>query len=74
MWLDLGCGGSPRGQVNLDLFYGDKTPHTVQIIDPKEIKNFTIVSVIYIIVLLNRHQLFRNRSQNFGSDKIQLIV
>lgn len=41
MWLDLGCGGSPRGNFNLDLFHGD-SPHTVQKIDAKKINNFTL--------------------------------
>jgi hypothetical protein len=41
MWLDLGCGGSPRGDVNLDLFFGD-SPHTVQKIDHRKISNFSI--------------------------------
>lgn len=44
MWLDLGCGGSPRGDVNLDLFTDDDSPHTTQLIDPKEINNFVIGS------------------------------
>ncbi len=47
MWLDLGCGGSPRGDVNLDLFQGT-SPHTVQIIDPKLINNFTSGSAEYL--------------------------
>lgn len=41
MWLDLGCGGSPRGDVNLDLFFGE-SPHTIQKIDHKKINNFSI--------------------------------
>jgi len=39
-WLDIGCGGMPKGTVNLDLFQGE-SPHTTQVINPKEINNFT---------------------------------
>lgn len=37
----MGCGGSPRGNYNLDLFH-EVSPHTVQKIEPKKISNFTI--------------------------------
>lgn len=41
MMLDVGCGSSPKGDVNMDLFY-TRSPHTSKIIEPKEIKNFVI--------------------------------
>lgn len=41
MNIDIGCGGSPKGDVNIDLFY-KKSPHTSMIIKPKKIKNFVI--------------------------------
>jgi len=46
MWIDFGCGGSPRGDVNVDQYY-DESPHTNQKINPKKIKNFIIGSAEY---------------------------
>jgi len=43
MWIDFGCGGSPRGDVNIDRYY-EESPDTTQKIHPKEIKNFIIAS------------------------------
>jgi len=37
--LDVGCGSSPEGTVNLDFFVGD-TPHHKQVIDPGAIPGF----------------------------------
>jgi SAM-dependent methyltransferase len=39
--LDVGCGGKPQGDVNLDLYDSDN-PHTSQKIKPLEIPNFVI--------------------------------
>jgi len=41
MILDVGCGGRPRGHVNIDLYHGE-SPHTVKPIDPRSIENFII--------------------------------
>jgi SAM-dependent methyltransferase len=40
--LDIGCGCSPKGDVNCDLFVGS-TPHLINektVVDPKKIPNF----------------------------------
>ena len=40
--LDIGCGCSPKGDVNCDLFVG-KTPHLMNektVVEPKKIPNF----------------------------------
>lgn len=42
--LDIGCGNSPKGDVNCDLYRG-KTPHLMgasNIIDPTKIPNFVL--------------------------------
>jgi len=39
--LDIGCGASPIGTVNMDLFY-DKSPHTPNAINPRRYRNFII--------------------------------
>lgn len=39
MNLDIGCGNTPRGDINGDLFLSD-TPHTQQIINKHKIPNF----------------------------------
>jgi len=39
--LDVGCGSQPRGDVNLDLFFG-LSPHHRNPIHPKEIPNFVL--------------------------------
>lgn len=41
MILDVGCGGSPKGDVNLDQFYDD-SPHTTKKIEPKQTLHFII--------------------------------
>lgn len=43
--LDVGCGDSPKGEVNCDLFTG-RTPHIMGYhhIDPKKIPNFVLCS------------------------------
>lgn len=40
--LDVGCGGEPKGDVNLDLFLFEDSPHTSQRIEPREIPNFIL--------------------------------
>lgn len=45
--LDIGCGGNPKGDVNLDLFY-DESPHTVKKIEAKHIPNFVLGSARYL--------------------------
>ncbi len=48
--LDVGCGNSPRGDVNCDLFIG-RTPHLMgknSIIDPKKIPNFVHCKAEYL--------------------------
>jgi SAM-dependent methyltransferase len=53
MILDVGCGGTPRGDVNGDFFSG-YTPHTRVTINPKKIPNF---------IRLDAHHLpFKNDS------------
>jgi len=39
--LDIGCGASPIGTVNMDLFY-DVSPHTPKKINPRRCRNFII--------------------------------
>jgi len=41
MILDIGCGASPIGNVNLDLFYRN-SPHTHKPINPRNCQNFVI--------------------------------
>lgn len=44
LWLDLGCGGSPKGDINIDL-YMLNSPCTNQKILPSRIPNFIQASV-----------------------------
>jgi len=39
--LDIGCGASPIGTVNLDLFHS-RSPHTPKTLNPRECPNFII--------------------------------
>jgi len=48
--LDVGCGNSPKGDVNCDLFIG-KTPHLMgknNYINPKKIPNFVLCKAEYL--------------------------
>jgi SAM-dependent methyltransferase len=48
--LDIGCGNSPKGDVNCDLFVGE-TPHLMnkqKLIEPKKIPNFVNCSAEFL--------------------------
>ena len=47
MRLDVGCGGDPKGDVNIDLYWGE-SPHTARYIDPRGIKNFVIADAHHL--------------------------
>jgi len=56
MIIDIGCGGRPKGDVNIDLFY-DISPHTVFKINPRKIRNFIIADAHHLPIRSNSFDL-----------------
>ena len=56
MIIDIGCGGRPKGDVNVDLFY-DISSHTVFKIDPRDIRNFIIADAHHLPIRSNSFDL-----------------
>jgi len=56
MIIDIGCGGRPKGDVNIDLFFKEN-PHTVFKIEPRKIRNFIIADAHQLPIRSNSFDL-----------------